>query len=45
MSAMLDVSRLCKFFGGIKAINDQTLSVQAGQFLGVIGANGAGKTT
>ena len=45
MATMLEVSRLCKFFGGIKAINDLTLSVQAGQFLGVIGANGAGKTT
>ena len=45
MSTMLEVSRLCKFFGGIKAINDLTLSVQAGQFLGIIGANGAGKTT
>jgi len=45
MAAMLEVSRLCKFFGGIKAINDLTLSVQPEQFLGIIGANGAGKTT
>lgn len=42
---MLSVSKLCKTFGGLKAIDDLSLDVQRGQFFGIIGANGAGKTT
>ena len=47
MKAMviLEISHLCKSFGGVKAINDVSFSVDKGQILGIIGPNGAGKTT
>lgn len=42
---ILEISHLCKSFGGVKAINDVSFSVDKGQILGIIGPNGAGKTT
>ncbi|MCK7504285.1 MAG: ATP-binding cassette domain-containing protein [Desulfobacterales bacterium] len=32
-------------FGGIKAIRDVSIGVQAGEIYSIIGPNGAGKTT
>ena len=43
--ALLEVSNLTKYFGGLAAVNDLSLEVSEGQILGFIGPNGAGKTT
>lgn len=42
---MLEVKNLMVFFENALAINDLTLSVSEGEFVGVIGSNSAGKTT
>src|ERR1700759_5763144 len=42
---MLEIRNLTKSFGGLKAIGDLSVSVTAGDFLGIIGPNRAGKTT
>ncbi len=41
----INVDRLSKFYGSIKAVNDITLSVKSGQVFGFLGPNGAGKST
>jgi branched-chain amino acid transport system ATP-binding protein len=45
MSALLDVQRLVRDFGGIRAVAGVDFTVQAGQIKALIGPNGAGKTT
>jgi branched-chain amino acid transport system ATP-binding protein len=45
MTAILSVRELEKTFGSIVAARDITLDVPAQQTVGIIGANGAGKTT
>lgn len=42
---MLQVRRLGKSFGGLAALKDVSLTVDAGEVKAVIGPNGAGKTT
>jgi len=42
---MLEVTGLTKLFGAHAAVNAVSLSVPAGQFVGVIGRSGAGKST
>ena len=42
---MLVVDKLCKRFGGLRAVRSCTLAVEAGTITGLIGPNGAGKTT
>jgi len=42
---VLKVINLCKFFGGLKAVNLVNFTLNKGEILGLIGPNGAGKTT
>jgi ABC-2 type transport system ATP-binding protein len=43
--ALIRTERLTKKFGEFVAVNDVTLSVDAGEILALLGPNGAGKTT
>ena len=42
---MIEVSGLWKSYGDLKALSDVTFTVQKGQIVGFLGANGAGKST
>ncbi len=42
---MIEISHLTKQFGPLKAVDDLSLSVGAGEVLGFLGPNGAGKST
>lgn len=44
-SPLLEVRRVTKHFGDFVAVDDVSLSVGAGEVVGLLGANGAGKTT
>jgi branched-chain amino acid transport system ATP-binding protein len=43
--ALLEVHRLSKAFGGLKALQEVGFTVAEGEVLGVIGPNGSGKST
>ncbi|MFV0281555.1 MAG: ABC transporter ATP-binding protein [Rhodoblastus sp.] len=45
MSALLEIVDLTKTFGGVRAVEEVSFSVDAGLVYSVIGPNGAGKTT
>lgn len=42
---MLEVSQLCRSYGDFKAVDDVSFSVGSGEIVGLLGHNGAGKTT
>ncbi|MDO9216989.1 MAG: ATP-binding cassette domain-containing protein, partial [Lacisediminimonas sp.] len=43
--SLLRVSNLSKAFGGVKAVDDVSFELPAGQLLALLGPNGAGKST
>jgi branched-chain amino acid transport system ATP-binding protein len=43
--ALLQISALTHFFGGLRAVYDFDLALNQGELIGLIGPNGAGKTT
>ena len=44
-NTILEVRNLSKSYGGVKAVNNVTFSVNKGEIVGLIGPNGAGKKT
>ena len=42
---MIEIDQLIKEFGDLRAVDDLSLSVPAGEFFVVLGPNAAGKTT
>ena len=44
-TAILTLEHVSKRFGGLRAVNDVSLSVNQGEILFIVGPNGAGKTT
>ena len=42
---LLEVERVSRSFGGVAALTDVSLAVEAGEVVGLIGPNGSGKTT
>ena len=45
MSYLIEASRLNKIYGNLRAVQDLDLQVAAGEIFGLIGPDGAGKTT
>jgi branched-chain amino acid transport system permease protein len=43
--SILRVDNITKNFGGLRALDEVSLSLQSGEILGLIGPNGSGKTT
>jgi branched-chain amino acid transport system ATP-binding protein len=43
--ALLEVERVSKGFGGVRAVHEVSPAVDAGELVGIMGPNGSGKTT
>ncbi len=43
--SILSTRELCKYFGGIHALENVNISIEKGKITGLIGPNGSGKTT
>ena len=45
MACILEAQSVCKYFGGLKAVEKVDMKIEEGSIFGIIGPNGAGKTT
>lgn len=45
MNVLLESKGICKYFGGLKAVDKVDMKIKEGDIFGIIGPNGAGKTT
>lgn len=45
MEKIIEIKNLCKSYGSVKAVDDISFEVMAGDFFAFIGPNGAGKST
>lgn len=45
MANLIEVKKLTKLFGNIKAVDNITFDIQKGEILGLVGESGSGKTT
>ncbi|MCX7774586.1 MAG: ABC transporter ATP-binding protein [Spirochaetaceae bacterium] len=45
MACILEAQSICKYFGGLKAVEKVDMQIEEGKIFGIIGPNGAGKTT
>ncbi|MFB2603403.1 ATP-binding cassette domain-containing protein, partial [Rhizobium phaseoli] len=44
LTAVLELTNISKHFGAIQAVNDVSFTLEAGQVVGLMGDNGAGKS-
>jgi branched-chain amino acid transport system ATP-binding protein len=42
---LFEAKNICKYFGGLKAVEQVNMTIERGDIYGIIGPNGAGKTT
>ncbi len=45
MSLIVETKNLCKYYNGVKAVDNLNLRINQGEIYGFLGPNGAGKTT
>jgi ABC-2 type transport system ATP-binding protein len=45
MDAVVQLTRVSRAYGNVRAVNDVSLSLKAGECFGLVGRNGAGKST
>jgi ribose transport system ATP-binding protein len=45
MPAKLEIKNICKYFPGVKALDQVSFSINSGEIHGLVGENGAGKST